>query len=444
MSPSDIDAADHESRADAPTMSVVELAAAINTTLTGAFPTGIWVRGELSGWKDGPNGHAYFNLVGQEAGRRVQISVSLFANARVRLRPLFAKHRLVLQDGLKVCIKATLDFYGPSGRLGLKMSDIDPQYTLGELAAERDEVLRRLSEGGLLGANRTRPLTPVPLTIGVVTSVGSAAWHDFTDELDRSGIGFHLLALDVRVQGDGAVGMVAAAISTLANDARVDVVVVIRGGGSRADLAVFDAEQIAMSIVAAPVPVLTGLGHEIDRSIADEVAYLALKTPTACAGALIDMVGAYAARCEQVWSSLSSLARAGLERHQGAIELSSHLVVARARSVIERASARLVGHDARVPLVARQVIAVAATDVARCQGALSNAGRRHLDTAAARLDGAEGRVRGLDPALSLARGWSITRTAAGDLVRRRGDAPAGTRLITTVADGTVHSIVEAS
>ena len=263
-----------------PTYTVGELAEAINGALRRRFDDGVWVRGEIQGWNErGP--HAYFRLVEDGDDGKATINVQFFANARMRLRPLLAKHRLRLADGLAVRIFGHLDFYAPSGQLGLKMGGIDPRFTLGELALQRDEVVRRLVAAGLYDRNRGRAMPVAPLRVGVVTSTASAAWADFRHELERSGIGFELRVVDVRVQGEWAVAEVSAGVRTLARRPDVDVVVVIRGGGSRTELATFDHEDIATAVATAPVPVLTGLGHEIDRSVADEVAHLALKTPTA-------------------------------------------------------------------------------------------------------------------------------------------------------------------
>ena len=156
-------------------------------TLRRSFTDGVWVRGEIQGWNE-RNGHAYFQLADTTAeGRRATLSVSFFANNRMRLRPMLQKSRLRLADGLKVRIHGYLDFYAPNGRLGLKMGGIDPRYTLGEMSLQRDEVVRRLVATGLFDRNRALAFPAVPLRVGVVTSVGSAAWHDFTHELERSG-----------------------------------------------------------------------------------------------------------------------------------------------------------------------------------------------------------------------------------------------------------------
>ena len=187
-----------------PTYTVGELAEAINGALRRRFDDGVWVRGEIQGWNErGP--HAYFRLVEDGDDGKATINVQFFANARMRLRPLLAKHRLRLADGLAVRIFGHLDFYAPSGQLGLKMGGIDPRFTLGELALQRDEVVRRLVAAGLYDRNRGRAMPVAPLRVGVVTSTASAAWADFRHELERSGIGFELRVVDVRVQGEWAV-----------------------------------------------------------------------------------------------------------------------------------------------------------------------------------------------------------------------------------------------
>src|SRR5262245_59632507 len=193
-----------------PTYSVGELADAINAQLRRGFDDGVWVRGEIDGLRhSGP--HTYFALVEDGDDGRAVLNVSLFAPMKRNLTPILKRSRLELANGMKVRIFGQLDYYAPTGKLGLKMAGIDPRFTLGELSQARDDVVRRLVAAGLFDANRGRHLSPIPLRVGVVTSVGSAAWHDFRDELDRSGYGFQLAVCDTRVQGEWAVAMVAGA-----------------------------------------------------------------------------------------------------------------------------------------------------------------------------------------------------------------------------------------
>ncbi|MEY2957527.1 MAG: exodeoxyribonuclease large subunit, partial [Actinomycetota bacterium] len=208
-----------------PTFTVTELAGAINDRLRAGFPEGVWVRGEIDGLKDSGQ-HTYFSLSEVVDGKRATLSVSLFASVKRTVTPILRQHRLQLENGTSVRVFGHLDFYAPAGRLGLKMATIDPNFTLGELSQARDRVLRRLVEAGLAEANRSVPIGHAPLRVGVVTSVGSAAWHDFVHELEESGFGFRVSVCDTRVQGDGAEASVAAAIRSLGRRDDLDVVAV--------------------------------------------------------------------------------------------------------------------------------------------------------------------------------------------------------------------------
>lgn len=376
------------------TYTVGELTAAINRQLRAGFGAGVWVTGEISGRRDS-GAHTYFSLVEDLDGSKATLSVSLFANAKRTITPMLAANRLDLTDGTKVRVFGTLDVYAPSGRLSLKVSAIDPTFTLGDITAARDAVLARLVAADLLAANGRVPMPIVPLRVGLVTSVDSAAWHDFVDEITRSGYGFQVIAVDARVQGDQAEEMVAAGIGIVVSYG-VDVVVVIRGGGARNDLAAFDTEGIARAIATCPVPVITGVGHEIDRTVADEVAHTALKTPTACAGWLVERVSTFV----------------------DGVESRAATVAARTHAAVARSTERLRSRTER----------------------LSKASQA-LDRASRGIDDRERRLTLLDPARLLERGWSITLDADGRVLRSVDGVTPGTQLVTRVADGRITSTV---
>src|SRR5215213_1237245 len=174
-----------------PTFTVGELADAVNQVLRRGFRDGVWVRCEIEGIQQ-RNGHVYFSLTDHTDDGRASIAVALFANTWYRLRPVLARHRLRLANGLAVRIHAVPNLYAPTGRLSLVMDGIDVRFTLGKLAADRDALLARLTEAGLVDRNATLRLPLVPLRIGLVASRGSAAWHDVLHELNGSGIGFRI------------------------------------------------------------------------------------------------------------------------------------------------------------------------------------------------------------------------------------------------------------
>lgn len=422
------------------TLSVGELADAINRTLRGGFSEGVWVRGEIQGWNArGP--HAYFTLADDEADSKAVVPVACFAPQRERLRPLLNKHRLSLGDGMKVRIFGYLDYYAPTGRLSLKMSGIDPRFTLGDLAQQREQTLRRLLAAGLLDANRRHRLARLPVRVGVVTSVGSAAWHDFVHELERSAVGFELRVCDVRVQGDRAVSMVSAAVRTLSRH-ELDVIVVIRGGGARNELAVFDAEPIALAIANAPVPVFTGLGHEVDRSVSDEVAHTSYKTPTACAAALVAAAIEYRACADAAYRDVVVTARRQVDAAEQRLVERSHRIARRTGAAVVRADELLAARRHRLGATSTRLVDAATRRVDADAGVLAARAPRLLDGAARHLDQLAAHLRLVDPQRMLARGWTITRTASGAPLSAATVA-AGEQLVTDTADSRITSTVTA-
>lgn len=426
-----------------PTYSVGELAEAINDQLRRGFSDGVWVRGEIDGLRNS-GAHTYFALVEDTDAGRAVLNVSLFAPMKRNLVPLLKRARLELANGMKVRIFGHLDYYAPNGRLGLKMAGIDPRFTLGELSQARDQVVRRLVAAGLFDANRARPLSRVPLRVGVVTSVGTAAWHDFHHVISGSGLGFHLTVCDTRVQGADAERSVAAAVRTLGRRGDLDCIVVIRGGGARNELATFDAEAIALAIATCPVPVLTGLGHEIDRSVADEVAHRALTTPTACAGALVEAVGEYRGATEATWSAIVARADRSSTAAHASLTDRAHRVARRTHAAVERADERLNVRRERLRSLPPRRLDAAAARLDTAGDIVVRRAPRRLGDEQRSLDARAARLALLDPANLLRRGWTITRDADGRVVRSVADVGPGTVITTQLADGWLTSRIEES
>jgi exodeoxyribonuclease VII large subunit len=244
------------------------------------------------------------------------------------------------------------------------------------------------------------------------------------------------------VQGEFAERSVAAAIGTLARRSDVDVVVVIRGGGARNELATFDAEQIATAIAVSHIPVLTGLGHEIDVSVADEVAHRSLKTPTACAGALIEMVLTYRDTTERRWSAIESLALRRLTESAGSLSDRAHRIARRTHAAVERADERLATRRERLRTVPLRQLQQSERELDTATSTLVRRVPHVLAEHSRRLDSAASRLALLDPVNLLRRGWSITRGADGSVLRSVEAAVAGELITTQVADGSLTSRIE--
>ena len=425
-----------------PTWSVTELNDRIGNAVRAAFRDEVWVWGEIRDLSRARSGHVYFTLTDPDEGTQACIDVMLSDRNRgaVNAALIRAGGGVRMNDGTEVRIRGRLDWYSPRGQLQLRMTAIDPAYTLGQLEVARAELLARLKAEGLLAANGAVPVPLVPLRVGLVTSSGSAAEADFVDTLRRSGFAFDVVRVDARVQGhDAPLDLVAGIGEACA--AGVEVVALVRGGGARTDLLAYDDERVARAIAACPVPVLVGVGHETDRSIADEVAHRSEKTPTACAGALVALVGDYWRTVHGLWAAIGAEAARAVELHHRHVEVVAARAGRAASDGLRAAAHRLDARRDRVRLAAlghlrdadRRTVDQAARIRRRTPRALAEAERT--------VTSLTSRVRALDPDRTLARGWSITRRADGTVVRSPDEVAAGDELRTLVAGGELRSAV---
>jgi exodeoxyribonuclease VII large subunit len=380
-----------------PSFSVGQFTEVLNHVLKASFDEGVWVEGEIQGLRK-PNPHAYFTLIENVDGVKAQLNINLFAGPLRNVQTKLRQQGIELKDGLKVRLFGRVEYYGPFGKLNLIATDVDTQFSAGDVAAKREELLRQLMEKGVDKINKRIPVPLVPLRLGIISSSQAAGWADAQQHLTESGIGFAITFCDVRVQGDAAVSQIVAALNSLSRRDDIDLVMLMRGGGSKGDLAAFDDEQIAMAISKCAHPVFTGIGHEIDTSIADIVAHTANKTPTACAQSVIAIVENFLSDLSYSAGSLRSLTQTAVERARSRIAVSVERLRTRPRTALERQSQKLMMHAASVRL--------------------------------------------LDPVTTMARGWSITRDLSGNVVRSISDIKKGDTVVTALADGSITSTVE--
>lgn len=457
---------------------------AVADLLAGAFPQSIWLVGEVSGWNKQRANRRYFGFELLERDDRSQETAKVAAmlwerdREQIERRLAAAGDPFHLEDEVAVRVKVRVELFERWGLYRVRVEDIDVNWTLGEAARRREEIVRRLTAAGLVDRNSVLPIPDAPLRVGLITSLGSDAYNDVLRTFEESGFAFRVTAHGARVQGPATEPSVLNALDRLHDMAdRLDVVLICRGGGSRTDLAWFDTEPLGRAVATFPIPVIVGIGHEQDVSVLDHVARRA-KTPTAAAGMVVARVAAAVERIESLGGTIferssgllrearvaaaergKRLARAARQRlDRGRFELHARQArtVRSARGTIREATralrraARAVPRAAQIRLAAavgglersvRQLIQGARRDATeagrRIAGAtvrLGPASHRTLERERERAEGRERRLHLIDPRRVIERGYAILRGPCG-VVRRTDQAPEGTPLTADLRDG---------
>ena len=427
----------------------------VEGALTSAFPRNrpLWVRGEIHSFSDqsGRSGHCYLDLVDPDAGDggsaprgrgAPALKVKCWKGSWIPMKGALAKEGIALAEGMVVVLRGTIDLYRPKGEIGFILSELDVTALLGRMAAQRAKLLRTLDAEGLLRRNAALPVPAVPLRVGLVASPGTEGYRDFLGQLTGSGFGFNVRVVPVAVQGGDAPSAVAAAVAALCRT-DCDLVVVARGGGSKADLATFDTELVARAIAGATKPVWTGIGHTGDEAVADVVANRACITPTECGQQIVLLVG-------QWWEKRVGEPASVLSRRVPTLLAEAQARDSAARGRLTRAArGQLRVHGERVAVAAAAVARLAPEGLAARQSGLRRHAARLGPLTTGHLAREDERVRSwrrlltaYDVERQLERGYTLTTTADGDLVRSAAGIPLGGEIVTRFADGTARSRVE--
>ena len=361
--------------------------------------SGIWVSGEVASLSRASSGHVYFTLSGEGSALRC----ALFRNRG-------PEQQRQLGEGLSVAVHGSLSLYEARGELTFIVEFVQPQ-GVGALAAEFERLRARLEAEGLLAPERKRPLPAFPRSVGIVTSPTGAVLHDVTEVLGRRWPLARLILAPTPVQGEGAAPLIAEALRRL-GEARPDVIILARGGGSAEDLWPFNEEPVSRAVYASPVPVVSAVGHETDTTLADLVADVRAPTPSAAA-------------------ELAAPDRADVARRVGGL-------ARRADGALERRSAaaraRVGGRAAALGAALPDLAALARASADRAA-----AGGRALDAALERSrersEGLRGRLAALSPIATLDRGYAIVTDAAGEAVTSAAALRAGDAVQLRLRDG---------
>lgn len=303
-----------------------QLNASIQSEIRNSFSHPIWVVAEINQLNVHSSGHCYLELIEKEpVNDRIiaNIRATMWASTYHRLSAFFkTAAKQDLSAGIKVLIRVQVDFHEVFG-ISLNIRDIDPNYTLGDMARKRAEIIQKLEEAGVIDMNQGLALPRVPQKIAIISSPSAAGYEDFCNQLDRNqgGYVFYHTLFKASMQGQLTAPSIIQALDRIAAYADFfEVVVIIRGGGSKTDLSYFDDFDLAYYITQFPIPVLTGIGHERDESVADLVAHTSAKTPTAVAEFLIDLAEEFDSELDWLKEQISRDARKILSLKNNEIE----------------------------------------------------------------------------------------------------------------------------
>ena len=401
-----------------------ELQRRVKSALEGQFALPVWVSAEISEIKVNYSGHCYLELVekgGDNGVPTAQARAVVWRSHYPRISGYFeAETGQRLASGIRILAKVLVSYHELYG-FSLQITDIDPSYTLGDMERQRQQTIAQLQQDGVWDMNREATMPAVVQRIAIVSSANAAGYQDFCKELDKSPYRFTLTLFDAFMQGAAAEeSIIEALCSVAARMEDFDAVVLIRGGGSRSDLNCFNAYRLCAHVAQFPLPVVTGIGHDKDTSVADMVAHTALKTPTAVAGWLVGRMAETDGWLDYAALQLHDTTTAAMHASEVRLERFSGEVRRLSGELLTRQSLRLEHHAALLPDAARDFLA-----------------RQNV-----RLGNAAELIAGRSPERILRLGFAVVRTG-GKAVTSAREVGAGENIEIEVSDGQIEAIVKA-
>ena len=439
-------------------LTLYELNSLVREVLECEMPDEYWVEAELSECRES-RGHCYMELVqydeetaGKAGSARTssqfatpiaKASARCWASKWMLIRPYFERTTgQRLHVGMKVLLKVYAQFHEAYGFSWI-VTDIDPTYTLGDMARKRQEIIRQLKEEGVFDLQRELRLPLFCQRIAVISSETAAGYGDFCNQLANNPYGFKFEThiFPAIMQGDGVEQSVINALERIYNEQLAfDAVVIIRGGGATSDLSGFDTLALAENVANFPIPIITGIGHDRDESILDMVSHTRVKTPTAAATFLIDHLKAVMDILNDSQEQILRLAQQKLTYYKSQFATVAELLPRLFSNVKIRQEARLDALNSRITSHAQQKILNSQLSIVNLENRLPILLDRRLMTERHRLQLIEEKAKSFDPALLLSRGYSIT-LKDGRAIRDAAVLRPGDEIETRLANGTVKSKV---
>jgi len=451
-------------------LSLTELQLFIRDSLYTSLPGLYWVTAEISDIRENYTGHCYLELVEKhpdEINVRAKAKGIIWNNRMRFIRPLFESVTGdTLRPGIRILMHIKVEYHEIYG-LSLVINDIDPAFTLGEMAMKRQQIIRKLEEEGIIAMNKELEFPVLPQRIAVISSSAAAGYTDFIKHLttNKYGYCFYTALFEAIMQGNETEASIIAAFDRIAGKINLfDVVVIVRGGGSQSDLSWFDNYAIAYHITQFPLPVITGIGHEKDLSVSDMVAFRSEKTPTAVADFLIGSVLNADEHLMQLSSELSNITLeiigefrerlinsklrlipaakisvASERENLGSMIIS---LVSNGKDYLLRERSQLVEKTSLVRSGARAVITLNRTRLKESSKVLPAKTLIYLSQIESVINNFSTSLGLLNPLNVLKRGYTIT-SLKGKIIISSHSAEPGDIIDTQFADGTISSIVNA-
>ena len=425
-------------------LTLYELNGIVRQTLELTLDSTYWVQAEISELR--VNRHCYMELVQKDknGGNMVaKARAQVWANRWAFLKPMFEQTTgQTLSTGMQVLVQVEVTFHELYG-YSLNITDIDPTYTLGDLARRRQEILRQLEEEGISTMNKELPLPRLLQRIAVISSATAAGYEDFHNQLihNKRRLSFKTKLFQATMQGNDVADSIISALNRIAKEIdEWDVVVIIRGGGATSDLQGFDSLELAENVAQFPLPVITGIGHERDDTIIDLIAHTRVKTPTAAAELLIhhqeeelDMLEDFAARLMEQTKQLLYYENNRLKLLAGKAPLLFAQVKAREDLKLHQLMATLSNNSLLKVEQAKGTVEHLYQSI-----------RLHVPILIQRENTRillnEGKIQGSDPSHILRLGFSITRVN-GQAIKQATEVKAGDEIETILASGTLKSTI---
>ncbi len=428
-------------------LSLYELNSLVRDVISMSLPDSYWVEAELSEAREGYGGHCYMELIEKDERSNTPIAKAHASCWRTRwmlLKPQFERVTgQRIHAGMKVLLKVHAQFHENYGFSWI-VDDIDPTYTMGDMARKRMEIIQTLKEEGVFDLQKELKLPMFCQRIAVISSATAAGYGDFCSQLADNGYGlqFTTALFAATMQGEGVEQSVISALNRINEEwENWDCVVIIRGGGATSDLSGFDTLALAENVANFPLPIITGIGHERDESVLDMISFQRVKTPTAAAAFLVDHLTEVYARIEDAQEAIVNYVKRRLQVERMKFERLSTQIPTLFSLVKVRQSNRLDQLLNRLKVKAERIPADGLHRLEMLDARLKEPVARKLERELHRIDMLSQRAIAQDPERLLSRGYSIT-LKDGKSIKDASQLKAGDEIETRFAKGVAKAVVK--